>query len=1005
MSQTPPSMSTASSNFRTIFVAALKEYEKKTKTNLLTHPLATQLESCNFSSDILAVLHNKVNEFNQARSHNERLSSWLNPTINVLYALSATLGEGLGLIFSPAKVISAGIGVLLLAAKDVDASQEVLADLFERLENFFKRLEFYMEVPPTDAMTDIIVRIMTEVLNIFAIVTKEMKQGRAKKFLKKLVGRKDIEDALTRLDKLTQEEARMAATHILSLTHAVDNKVTSVGNKLKDVDNRMDVVIRDGKDARVVLRQTSNNVDDVKWNQLRESLRRWAVPPDPSTNHNIACDIHHGGTAEWFFQGSIFTEWKSAGSLLWIYGKPGSGKSILCSTIIQDIVKLREAGLAWMAYFYFDFRDLDKQHRRNLLLSLLIQLSAQSPPCCDILSRLYSVHDNGAQKPSDSVMIRCLKDMLTIPNQQPVYIVLDALDECPNWPGIPSPREQVLALVRELVDLHLPHLHICVTSRPEFDIRATLTPLARHRMSLHDESGQQKDIIDYVNSVVYSDSETMMKRWREDDKKMVVEALSEKADGMFRWVYCQLDALRQCLPSSVRRTLNELPESLDETYERIVMGIKKGNRADAHRMLQCLTVAIRPLSVAEFAELLALDFDGTEGGIPKLNKDWRWEDHEQAVLSICSSLIVIVSAGDSQVVQFSHFSVKEFLLSDRLATSTNDISQYHIALEDANTVLARACLGVLLRDPVDQNDADADSVSLALYAAEHWVTHAQIENVASRIRDGMECLFDPEKPFFSAWAKLYDIDRRWVPDPQLKVQPGAAPLYYSAFCGFHGMVDHLTLKYPQYANAVSGCRGTALHSASEAGHVQVVRSLLEYGGDVDARGYWNQSPLQFASFNGHLDVVRCLLDHGADTRYRDGEHWTPLSHASEQGHLEIVRVLLEHNADVNSKDKDGSTPMHNALLFGNSNGDYPQIVRLLLEHGANPNARDNKRRTPLHLVSRRLVSSSWLEVSRILLAHGADVDAEDEEGTTPLQVALATRQTEVVELLSEYCAK
>ena len=185
-----------------------------------------------------------------------------------------------------------------------------------------------------------------------------------------------------------------------------------------------------------------------------------------------------------------------------------------------------------MAYFYFDFRDLDKQHRRNLLPSLLIQLSAQSRPCCDILSRLYSAHDNGEHKPSDSVMIQCLKDMLALRHSRPIYIILDALDECPNWPGIPSPREQVIALVKELVELRLPHLRLCATSRPEFDIRATLTPLAHHRVSLHDESGQKKDIIDYLYSVVYSDSETVMKRWREDDKKMVVEALSEKADGM-----------------------------------------------------------------------------------------------------------------------------------------------------------------------------------------------------------------------------------------------------------------------------------------------------------------------------------------------------------------------------------------------------------------------------------------------------------------------------------------
>jgi hypothetical protein len=129
-------------------------------------------------------------------------------------------------------------------------------------------------------------------------------------------------------------------------------------------------------------------------------------------------------------------------------------------------------------------------------------------------------------------MTQSLKEMLEILNSQHVYIILDALDECPNWPGIPSPREQVLALVKELVGLHLPHLHLCVTSRPEFDIRATLTPLARHHVSLHEECGQMKDIVDYINSVVYSDSETMMKMWREDEKKIVVEALSEKANGM-----------------------------------------------------------------------------------------------------------------------------------------------------------------------------------------------------------------------------------------------------------------------------------------------------------------------------------------------------------------------------------------------------------------------------------------------------------------------------------------
>jgi hypothetical protein len=185
-----------------------------------------------------------------------------------------------------------------------------------------------------------------------------------------------------------------------------------------------------------------------------------------------------------------------------------------------------------MAYFYFDFRDTSKQTRRDLLHSLLIQLSARSDPFCDILSHLYEAHDNGARQPSDSALIQCLKEMLTLPDQRPIYLIMDALDECPDSSGIPSARKLVLDLVKELADLRLPNLHICVTSRPEIDIGDTLQPLTSHAVSLHDESGQKKDIAHYIRSVVYSDTGKVMKRWKNEDKELVIKALSKGADGM-----------------------------------------------------------------------------------------------------------------------------------------------------------------------------------------------------------------------------------------------------------------------------------------------------------------------------------------------------------------------------------------------------------------------------------------------------------------------------------------
>ena len=191
---------------------------------------------------------------------------------------------------------------------------------------------------------------------------------------------------------------------------------------------------------------------------------------------------------------------------------------------------LRDAGKASMAFFYFDFKDIDKQKLCNLLPSLLIQLSARSDPCCDILSRLYSTHDRGVRQPDDHAMISCLKEMLTLDVERPTYIIMDAIDECPLSSSVPSPREEVLELVNELVDLRLPNLHICVTSRPELDIQAILESLAPHPVSLHNQSGQKQDIADYVSSFVHADRR--MQRWRDEDKDLVIKTLPEKADGM-----------------------------------------------------------------------------------------------------------------------------------------------------------------------------------------------------------------------------------------------------------------------------------------------------------------------------------------------------------------------------------------------------------------------------------------------------------------------------------------
>jgi hypothetical protein len=183
-----------------------------------------------------------------------------------------------------------------------------------------------------------------------------------------------------------------------------------------------------------------------------------------------------------------------------------------------------------VAYFYFDFRDDNKKHRHNFLPSLLVQFAACSVACCDIASRVYSAHGKGTQQPNDEVLVNCLTDMLSAMSQHQVYIIVDALDECPNTFGVRSPRERVLSLIKDLVDLRLPNLHLCATSRLEIDISNRLEPLEPHLVSLHDQSGHKDDITKYIRSEV--DFIASNKKWRDDDKELVIETLSEKADGM-----------------------------------------------------------------------------------------------------------------------------------------------------------------------------------------------------------------------------------------------------------------------------------------------------------------------------------------------------------------------------------------------------------------------------------------------------------------------------------------
>ena len=567
-------------------------------------------------------------------------------------------------------------------------------------------------------------------------------------------------------------------------------------------------------------------------------------------------------------------------------------------------------------------------------------------------------------------------------------------------------------------------------------------------------------------------------------------------------MFCQLVYLRRCIPARIRRALNELPETLDETYARALKEIDKPNWEYAHRLFQCVAAASRPFSVEELAEFLAFDFDA--GQTPAYLADWRPEDPTHTLLSTCSSLLAVVDGEPSDLspfaipgysiparteypvppsppsryevapiipppppwwfggapiippsppsrygvapiippdlgpfwvnlenppppqvhfplapmddetsispessysptlstqsmefslaAQFAHFSVKEYLTSARLAEEKDTISRFHVSMTAAHTIIAQVCLGVLLHLDEDITRESLKKFPLAEYAAEHWVGHAQYENVASNVLDGMKRLFDPGKNHLSVWLRIFDPEiignRSYLYEHLEKYR--ATPLHYAAFFNMHDIATFLIVEHSQDVNARGfDSKETPLHVSVRKGHVEITRVLLQHGADREARDIVGYKPLERAVTVGHVELVHVLLEYGADANACDRRGCTLLYIASWWESPTVIPLLLKHGADVKAQNKDNETPLHQAR--------DEEVARLLLEHGANANALDIKNRTPLHHVSERGLTG----VAQVLLEHGVDANAQDKERRTPLHQA---GRGDVARLLLEHGA-
>ncbi|WQF89312.1 Putative NACHT nucleoside triphosphatase, P-loop containing nucleoside triphosphate hydrolase [Colletotrichum destructivum] len=491
-------------------------------------------------------------------------------------------------------------------------------------------------------------------------------------------------------------------------------------------------------------------------NHMQQSLHfgevmKWLVPPDPSTNNNKALQQRHEGTGQWFLESDEYFKWKTTPkSSLWLHGIPGCGKTILSSTVIKDLSNTKSYSQR-LLYFYFDFTDTSKQSLEKAIRSLIAQLYRKSHDVQTHLDSLYSSCKSNSQQPSIDLLRSTFEGMAQQIGE--VWIVLDALDECQARTGLRN--EGLLHWIESVLNSSQVNAHLLITSRPEHDIKSALERYVDDQIILQSDLVAE-DIRAYVHGTVRQHEGFKRWRTREEIQNEIESHLIEKANGMFRWVSCQLDALEKCPdPLSLRQTLQSLPRTLDETYARVLSRIPPEFEQNAKRLLQFLAYSERPLRIEEAVDVITVAIENK----PRFDTKNRMPQPDE--LSIyCSSLVAVVTRGGSnggnegRELQLAHFSVKEYLTSDRLERNISEAFSESLARADITEV----CLAYLLELDHSISLLEVrESYPFAQYAARYWMNHAtqaDTSRVVRLINLTTPHPSHPKMPYFSSFINI-----------------------------------------------------------------------------------------------------------------------------------------------------------------------------------------------------------------------------------------------------------
>ncbi|KAI6911953.1 hypothetical protein KC318_g4774 [Hortaea werneckii] len=688
----------------------------------------------------------------------------------------------------------------------------------------------------------------------------------------------------------------------------------------------------------------------------------WLSPPDPWTNHRSARDRHEPQTGDWLLQGPTYLDWK-AGKIrhLWICGKAGCGKTVLSSTMIEDIKKLCDTdenlGRFGLGAFYFTFSDKQKQSYEDMLRSLVEQLAWKQ----DSFARLQQAYDSpNRSRPGKDELEKIL--LLSLQAYDQVFLTLDALDESPEE----NDTRQTMLEQLETFMQNASNVKLLATSREVRGIQESMEMLKAERINVAD-SKVDKDIRKYVVSELSRDRR--LSRLGDKTTSLIEDTLSARADGMFRWAFCQIQELKNLKstkPKYIEDVLRTLPKTLDETYERILCAIEERYRPEALTLLRWVTYSMTPLTLGELAEAAVIDpsdegtvdvdnrgdiedsVDILSGLILVYEEDYGYEtddsydtdeegDGDKTVEShdtddgqdLSSTHVSRCSDGtdtgpftrklnSKSKVRLAHFSVKEYLDSERILNGTAKGFHQHAASE--HRFLAQSCLTYLMHYSNDttklSTKEDQRAYSLLSYSANTWYYHSSLQSDGDLQR---EVRLLTNTAFTHCWL-LHDnslIGRFELEDSQASILDGSRPsedsgesspkgsrpaqaIYFASYLGLRKLAE-LLLARGVDVNESKGHYGSALQVASYKGNKDIVELLLQGGADINAQTGKLGNALQAAMFQKSIEVVEGLLNAGANVNAQGGDMGNALQVASYFRSIEVIDRLLSAGADVNAQ--------------------------------------------------------------------------------------------------------